>query len=99
MNSAFAVARSGLAAAGLRLDSAAHNIANAQTPHFRRQLVAQEAVASGGVSATTLRSNEPGAELETEIVGQMSALYTFRANLQSLKAQDRMLGSLLDATA
>jgi hypothetical protein len=29
----------------------------------------------------------------------MSALYTFRANLQSIKTQDRMLGSLLDATA
>ena len=41
MSPAVDIARSGLSAAMLRLDSAAHNIANAQTAGFRRQQVVQ----------------------------------------------------------
>lgn len=99
MSCASAIARSGLSAASLRLNGAAHNVANALTPNFRRQLVAQEALAGGGVSATPLTAREPGIELANEMVEQMSTLYTFKANLQSMRVQDRLLGSLLDTTA
>ena len=42
MSSAFAIASSGLQAAQLRLDSSAHNVANMNTPGFRRQAVEQQ---------------------------------------------------------
>jgi flagellar hook protein FlgE len=40
-----------------------------------------------------------GVALEKEAVEQMSATYAFKANLQTIKAQDEMMGSLLDVKA
>ena len=99
MSPAVDIARSGLSAAMLRLDSVAHNIANAQTPGFRRQQVVQQAQSSGGVAANTTRAGQVGTDLATELVEQMQALYAFKANLQVIKVQDRMIGSLLDTQA
>ena len=49
MNPISSTALSGLNAASLQLQSSAHNIANAMTPGFRRQLVSQTADPAGGV--------------------------------------------------
>ncbi len=95
MTAAIAIARTGLSAATLRLDSAAHNIANAMTPKFRRQQVVQAAQVHGGVSASTTRAAQSGGGLAADLVEQMAALYDFKANLQTIKVQDRILGSLL----
>lgn len=99
MRPAADIARSGLSAAMLRLDSVAHNIANAQTAGFRRQQVVQQAQSGGGVAADTTRAGQIGTDLATELVEQMQALYAFKANLQVIKVQDRMIGSLLDTQA
>ena len=40
-----------------------------------------------------------GVALEQEAVEQMSATYAFKANLQTIKTQDEMVGSLLDVKA
>ena len=95
------IGSSGLQAAQLRLDASANNVANMNTPSYRRQVVQQEAAAdSAGVRATVEReANERGVALEQEAVEQMSATYAFKANLQTLKTQDQMLGSLLDVKA
>ncbi|MFZ2986551.1 flagellar basal body protein [Ideonella sp.] len=45
------IASSGLAANQARLEVAAHNLANASTANFKRQELAQEARAEGGVVA------------------------------------------------
>jgi len=37
--------------------------------------------------------------LEKEAVEQMSATYAFKANLQTIKTADEMMGSLLDTRA
>jgi len=101
MASLSSIASSGLQAAQLRLDSSAHNVANMNTPGYRRVAVAQEAAPGGaGVRATVQR--QPGADgvaLEDEAVAQISATYAFKANLQTLKAQDAMMGALLDVRA
>lgn len=100
MNSLASIALSGMNAASLRLHAAAHNIANAQTPGFRRQFVQQTAQPEGGVVVSI--SSQPasaGDPLIEDMVAQMSATHAFEANVLTLKAQDRMLGSLLDATA
>ena len=99
MSSISAIANSGLQAAQNRLGASAHNIANLNTPGFQRLRTEQAAVpGAGGVAATTQREPQ-GAALEQEVVEQMSATYAFKANLQVLKAEDRMMGSLLDVRA
>lgn len=105
--SAIGTALSGLRAAQLRLDSSAHNVANVQTPDFRRQGVTQSArPGHGGVDARVeheATSPPPGAQgfgrLAEDLVGQNISLYSFKANLSTLKAHDRMLGALLDTQA
>ncbi|MBP3979215.1 flagellar basal body rod protein [Acidovorax sp. JG5] len=101
MASLSSIGSSGLQAAQLRLDASAHNVANMNTPGYRRQAVAQQAEAdSAGVRATVQRQQEAdGVALEKEAVEQMSATYAFKANLQTIKTQDEMMGALLDVKA
>ena len=96
MVSLSSIGSSGLQAAQLRLDASANNVANVNTPGYRRQAVAR----TPALSATVEREgNEKGVALEQEAVEQMSATYAFKASLQTLKTQDHMLGSLLDVKA
>jgi len=100
MSTALSIGLSGLTAAQLRLDSSAHNVANAQTPGFRRQQVVQQAVApQGGVQATISPERPPGVSLEAEAVEQMSASYHYKANLRTVQVQDEVMGALLDIRA
>lgn len=101
MASLSSIGSSGLQAAQLRLDASAHNVANMNTPGYRRQAVEQQAVAEGaGVRATVQRQQEAEAvALEKEAVEQMSATYAFKANLHTIKTQDEMMGALLDVKA
>lgn len=99
MNPLSSIALSGLAAAQQRLRASAHNIANAQTPGFRRQLVTQQAMPEGGVRATLQRAPVEGAALAEDVVEQMSAGYQFIANLRVIQTQDKLLGALLDDRA
>jgi flagellar basal body rod protein FlgF len=99
MNSISSIALSGLQAAQLRVSSSGHNIANAMTPGFRRQVVAQQAVDGGGVATTIERSPQVGDALAEDLVTLKLGEHLFKANLQVLRTQDRMLGTLLDETA
>lgn len=99
MNSIASIALSGLHAASTSLASSAHNIANAQTPGFRRQLTAQAAQPEGGVRVSLTQAAEAGESLAEDVVQQMVARHAFEANVLTLKTQDRMLGSLLDVHA
>lgn len=102
--SATAIGLSGLRAAQTRLDAAAHNLANAQTPGFKRQVVQQTAVPdAGGVQAQVLREDVEQAgsldHLAEDLIGQRQAFYSFATNLKTIETEDRMLGSLLDIQA
>lgn len=99
MNALASIALSGINAAQLRLGASAHNIANAQTPGFGRQLVTQQAVPEGGVSASLVRAPVEGEALAEDLVAQMSAGYQFVANLRVLQTQHKLLGTLLDERA
>lgn len=99
MNSIASIALSGMTAASTSLASSAHNIANAQTPGFRRQLTARASLPEGGVSVSLTQAAVPGEALAEDIVQQMVARHAFEANVLTLKTQDRMLGSLLDVHA
>ena len=106
--SANAIGLSGMRAAQHRLDTHAHNIANAATPSFQRQTVVQSAPpGAGGVNTAVGREPASGAEfgalsaanLAEDLVGQRMSLYSFAANLKTVQAQDDMLGALLDTKA
>lgn len=101
VNSITSTAVSGMRAAQTRLDVSANNVANASTPGYRAQSVSQTAApGSGGVSTSVQRAQEAeGVAMEKEAVEQMAATYAFKANLQVVKAQDQMMGSLLNVRA
>jgi flagellar hook-associated protein FlgK len=99
MNALSSIALSGLNAAQLRLGASAHNIANASTPGFRRQLVAQQSVPEAGVSASLTRAPIEGDALAEDLVAQISAGYQFMANLRVIQTQDKLLGTLVDDRA
>jgi flagellar basal body rod protein FlgC len=99
MNSVSSIALSGLNAAQFRLDAAANNIANAQTPGFRRQLVAAEALPEGGVVTSVQLADALGENLAEDIVQTMLAAYMFKANLRTLQTEASLIGSLLDTQA
>lgn len=93
------IALSGVQAASTRLDAAANNIANSQTPGFRRDQVAQQTQESEGVLTVVGKAQEVGADLAADLVEQMQATYAFRANLRTIEVEKRMSGSLLDIQA
>lgn len=102
--SATAIGLSGLRAAQTRLDTTAHNVANAQTPDFRRHAVQQTPVAeTGGVQTQVVREDTeqaaPVGHLVQDLVEQRVAFYSFAANLKTIETEDRMLGALLDRKA
>jgi len=107
ITSAASAGLSGIRAAQLQLDTSAHNVANAQTPHFRRQVVVQTAQPNlGGAQADVAREPEAAAasggdfaHLAEDMVAQRMAVYSFAANLRTVETQDRVLGTLLDAQA
>ena len=97
--SLLSIARTAMQTYQASMDVTAHNIANAQTPGFRRQLVTQQAVPEGGVSAGLVRAPVEGEALAEDLVAQMSAGYQFVANLRVLQTQHKLLGTLLDERA
>jgi len=99
MNSLSSIALSGLQATQRRLGASAHNIANAQTPGFHRQLVVQQSDAQGGVNTQLAASPLEGDAPAEDVVAQLSAALEFKANLRVLKTHDALLGTLLDEQA
>lgn len=93
------IALSGMQAARVQLDVASHNIANVQTPNFRRQTVAQQAQPEGGVTTTVSLVNTPGPDFAGDVVDQLGAGYAFVANLKTIETDQQMTGTLLDITA
>jgi flagellar hook-associated protein FlgK len=99
MNAIMSIGLSGMDAAMRQLGASAHNIANAQTPGFRRQIVLQQTQGEGGVGTSLTQAAQPGERLAEDLVQQMSASYSFKANLRVVQTQDQLLGSLLDIRA
>jgi flagellar hook-associated protein FlgK len=100
MSSVSSIARSGMAAAVSRVDAAANNIANQQTPAYRRQQVRQSEAPGGGVDTMTMpAAADSGDPLATDLIDQKAASYEFKANLRVLQTEQDMLGTLLDTHA
>lgn len=100
MSSLLSIGSSGMQAAQTRLTASASNVANMNTPGFRRVEVSQAAAPEGaGVSTRVQRSPQEGVAPEQEAVEQIAATYAFKASLQVVRTQDQMMGALLDVKA
>lgn len=94
-----AISLSGMNAAQTRLDVVGHNVANVDTPNFRRQQVVQTADAGGGVNTSITQAGASGSALEADLVDQLQAKNSFLANLAVFRTGNQMLGALLDVSA
>ena len=99
MSSVNAIALSGMNAAQTQLNTAANNIANAQTEGYSRRAVQQSPQAQGGVSTQVVAAAQPGPALEADVVSQLQAKNAFLANLAVFKTSNALAGALLDQKA
>ncbi len=90
------ISRSGMQASLSALDAAASNVANLETPGYRRQATTQAEAPDGGTVAATTAAPLPGRDLAADLVGAIQARNGFAANLAVFRAGDRMLGWLVD---
>jgi flagellar hook-associated protein FlgK len=90
---------SGMRAASQAMRTSAYNLANLQTPGFRRERVVNSTQADGGVVASTTRAEAPGSAIETDLIEQLQARNAFLANLAVFRSNSRVRGSLLDLYA
>ncbi len=105
-------ALSGLKAAEKRMQASAHNTANVNTDGFKKKVVKNSSVPGGGVESSVsvndshgIPVRDPGTgeikegsnvDLAEETVNRISASGTAKANTNSIKARDEMLGNILD---
>jgi flagellar basal-body rod protein FlgC len=106
MVSALNAAVSGLRDATLRLDVAANNIANANTPEFAPSRVVSEEAPGGGVASTVTPGGPPpdlpdmsGTDLATEMVNLIVAKITFAANARVISTAAELDRAVLDVRA
>ena len=99
MASLTSISLSGMSSAQTELSVAAHNVANANTPNFKRQQVNLSAQPQGGVVTEVNSTATPSADLVTDVLSQLQAKHAFVANLAVFKTHDKLAGRLLDQSA
>lgn len=93
---------SGIKNAFLRQDITANNIANINTKNYKQINVVNESLKSGGVrgraevSKAAPTHNGNNVNLVDQVVNQINNVNQERANVNVLKAQNEMIGSLID---
>jgi flagellar basal-body rod protein FlgC len=90
------VASSGLSAAQSLLNTAANNIANANTPGYQAQRTDLVDVSTGGVAVAGIQSTGQSVDLPTEFENLTRAKLLYTANAALVSIYQRMTGSLLD---
>ena len=96
MTTSFNAPLSGLAAAALSQDITANNIANISTPGYKEKRAIQSESAISGTLISSVQTTDKEPDLSKSMVDLSINKNTYSANLKMIKAQDRMLGTLLD---
>ncbi|MDP1784308.1 MAG: hypothetical protein Q8K81_02655 [Sulfuricurvum sp.] len=86
------------------MNSDANNVANVNTDRYVAQNTVIEEAGRSSTKAVTTRATDMGSEksqtnLTKEITDQITIEKVTEANVQAIRTQDRMLGSLLDLKA
>ena len=100
-------ALSGLRAASKKLQNSANNIANIQTPGFKKGRIDLISISSGGVRVVKTGNTKSPATIEmlnnvdntSEVVNQIITKLTFKANAKVIKSTNELIGSILDIKA
>ncbi|MEJ0009267.1 MAG: flagellar basal body protein [Alphaproteobacteria bacterium] len=90
---------SGLNAAAVRLNVAANNIANANTPDYKPQQAVQTATDDGVSVQVSTKDDSSGTSTDDQLVDAKIASYDYQANLRVIKTENDLQQSLLDVTA
>ncbi len=96
---------SGIKNAFYRQDVVANNVANINTKDYKQINVVNESVKGGGVKGRAFVSQAPAnrngnnVNLVEQVVNQMNNVNQERANINTLRAQNEMIGSLIDIRA
>jgi hypothetical protein len=98
ISSVYSLAASGLKAAVVRQNSAAHNSAIMLTEDTRRLVVSQSELAHGGVQAKAFPEGGAADPLG-DAVDRLLSVYAFKANAVSLRTADKMAGAVLNVRA
>jgi flagellar basal body rod protein FlgC len=98
ISSVYNLASSGMNAAVVRQNAAAHNSANLLSANSRRLVVGQSELSSGGVQAKAFPAGS-GADPVGDAVDRLLSIYTFKANAVSLRTADKMAGTVLSVRA
>ena len=98
LSSVYNLAASGMRAAVVRQNAAAHNSANLLTEDSRRLVVSQSDLPSGGVQARAFPGGD-AADPVGDAVDRLLSVYAFKANAISLRTADRMAGAVLNVRA
>ncbi len=99
MSSISSIALSGMHAARTALEVSAGNVANANTPGYKRRETVNTSQSGGGVDAQVRVADQEGASLEVDLVAQLQAKNAFLANLAVFKTGSKLAGTLLDKKA
>lgn len=103
-------ALTGILGGSRMLEASAHNIANAQTPGFKRIQAIPVEQGEGGVRVILARDQNPGVsmvangeivegsnvDLAQEIIQSLQTAHFMEANIAMVHTQDKLIGSLLD---
>lgn len=86
------------------MNTNANNVANVNTDRYVPQNTVIEEAGQGSTKAVTARATDTGNEksqtnLTKEITDQITIEKVTEANVQAIRTQDRMIGSLLDFKA
>lgn len=89
------ISLSGMNAAALRLSASANNSANQLTKGYKRASVVQTELLQGGVSTKISKLTAEGADPVADAVDRIGAVYSFKANIVTLRVADEMTGTVL----
>lgn len=102
MNS-LSISLSGLNISQTRLDVTANNIANLSTPNFQQKTANLSDQINGGVTVSSITpprvqngTEENNVNLEKQMVNLIENKHLYSANLNAIKTQDQMLGTLIN---
>lgn len=104
MISSLSAAASGISSASFRADIGAHDVANINTPGFSQTRPVQSSL-QNGTQVSALQKIAPqsadysATELAEEAVEQIGNSISLKANAQTIRTQDDMLGDVIDLLA
>jgi flagellar hook-associated protein FlgK len=96
INGLFGTALSGLNAAGAVINTAASNIANADTPGYKARRVELANAQSGDGVEVAGVTRDGGVDLANEVVSLRQGQLLYQANAAVVRVGDRLTGTLLD---